>query len=120
MLECGFYCSFAHYDVHIVIVLCSDWYMFTFPNLDCTLLRCFESGVLRCWRLLNCVWSLWRFAGCVSSFWSRMEQFIAGPTGGLWRTGDKAATCVKRDFPRLVLPRKEVLNAVVVRAWRHC
>ena len=68
MLECGFYCSFGHCDIHIVIVLCCGCCMFTLPNLDCTLLRCCGSGVLRCWRLLNCVWSLWRFVDCVSAF----------------------------------------------------
>ena len=68
MLECGFYCSFGHYDIHIVIVLCCSCCMFTLPNLDCTLLRCCGSSVLRCWRLLNCVWSLCRTVGCVSAF----------------------------------------------------
>ena len=49
-----------------------------------------------------------------------MDVCIAESAGVLWRTGYRVARFVKRDIPRLVVPRKEVLNAIVVRAWRHC
>ena len=35
-------------------------------------------------------------------------------------TGYRVARFVKSGIPGVVLPNKEVLNAVVVRAWRHC
>ena len=44
---------------------------------------------------------------------------MAGSRAVVCRAGERVVRCVKRHMPVFVLSNKEVLNAVVVRGWRH-